>query len=98
MEPPEFANDLLDFSRHLEGENRDSTHPDDAEHWHAVYRDLVQFKEQLLSETKDHIKEVPDTRSELGRYDVPFLEAELGRLRSGQAYWQARLNPPQPPS
>jgi hypothetical protein len=91
-ETPEFAKDLLDFNRLLEGENRQSQHPDDAEHWHAVYSDLVGFKEHLLDEVKGHVKDVPETRPELAGHDVPFLEAELGRLRSGMAYWAERRN------
>lgn len=94
MDPPEFAGSMLDFNRLLEGENRQSMHPDDAEHWHAVYADLVSFKEHLLDETKRHIENVPESGRELCGYDVPFLEAELGRLRSGLAYWQARRNRP----
>lgn len=90
MDTPEFAKDMLNFNRLLEGENRASTHPDDADHWFAVYADLVGFKENLLSEIKQHIRQVPDTKAELAGYDVPFLEAELGRLRSGMSYWAAR--------
>lgn len=89
-EPPKFAKDMLNFNRLLEGENRQSPHADDAEHWYAVYTDLVRFKERLLGETRKHINEVPGSSSELAGYDVPFLEAELGRLRSGQAFWSAR--------
>lgn len=92
MEPPEFATNLLDFNRLMDGENRRSTHPDDIEHWYAVYRDLVRFKEHLLAETRKHIDEVPETKPELAGHDVPFLEAELGRLRSGMAYWASRRN------
>jgi hypothetical protein len=94
MDTPDFAENLLNFNRLLEGENRHSTHPDDAEHWSSVYSDLVHFKENLLSTTKEHIKQVPETKAELAGYDVPFLEAELGRLRSGLAYWDARRNEP----
>ena len=90
MEPPEFAKNILDFDRLLEGENRQSAHPDDIEHWVAVYSDLVAFKEHLLGQTKSHIHQVPETKPELGTNDVPFLEAELGRLRSGLEFWSAR--------
>jgi hypothetical protein len=92
MEPPDFLKRIVDFDRLLEGENRQSTHRDDVEHWYAVYSDLVAFKEHLLGQTKSHIHQVPETKSELGGHDVPFLEAELGRLRSGLAFWSARRN------
>jgi hypothetical protein len=89
-DPPDFLKRIVDFDRLLQGENRDTTHQDDVEHWFSVYADLVNFKERLLSETKSHIHQVPATESELGTHDVPFLEAELGRLRSGLAFWAAR--------
>lgn len=85
---------MADFNRLLEGENRESSHPEDAEHWYLVYKDLVTFKESLLAQTKTHINEVPETRGELAGHDVPFLEHELGRLRSGLAFWAARRNQP----
>jgi len=90
VDAPEFAKNLLNFNRLLEGENRASNYPEDAEHWHAVYSDLVGFKEKLLGEIKQHIRQAPETKVELAGYDVPFLEAELGRLRSGMTYWAAR--------
>jgi len=81
---------MINFNRLLEGENRESTHPDDAAHWYAVYADLVGFKERLLGEVKGHIGQAPETTVELAGYDIPFLEAELGRLRSGKEFWAAR--------
>ena len=93
VEPPEFARDMMDFDRLLDGENRHSNHPEDIDHWFTVYSDLVAFKEHLLGQTKSHIHQAPETKPELGAHDVPFLEAELGRLRSGLAFWSARRNP-----
>lgn len=92
MDVPQFGKDILDFNRLLEGENRLSTYAEDAQHWAAVYTDLVGFKERMLSEIRQHIEKVPETGIELGGYDIPFLEAELGRLRSGKAFWEARLD------
>jgi hypothetical protein len=90
MEPPEFTKRLVDFSRLLEGENRENYTPDDVPHWRAVYADLVRFKEDLLGQTREHIREVPETNKELGGIDVPFLEAERERLRRGLAFWESR--------
>ena len=88
---------MMDFDRLLEGENRQSTHADDIEHWFSVYSDLVAFKEHLLGQTKSHFHQVPETKPELAGHDVPFLEAELGRLRSGLAFWSARRTSGQQP-
>ena len=90
MEPPDFTKRIIDFNRLLEGENRESYTADDVRHWRAVYMDLVQFKEDLLGQTHEHIQEVPETKNELGGLDVPFLEAEMERLRRGLAFWESR--------
>lgn len=81
---------LLDFSRLMEGENRKTDDPDDIEHWRAVYADLVGFKQKMLDDTHRHIDAVPTTEPELGKNDVPFLEAEMQRLQRGLAFWEAR--------
>jgi len=94
MEPPDFMKRMLDFNRLMEGENRDSTHPDDIEHWIAVYSDMIAFKERLLSETREQIEKVPETGKELAGHDIPFLEAEMERLRRGLAFWEEQQPSP----
>jgi hypothetical protein len=90
MEPPDFAKRILDFSRMMEGEDRDSNDPQDIAHWRAVYREMVRFKESLLSQAQAEIQKVPETKPELAGNDIPFLQAELQRLRRGLAFWEAR--------
>ena len=89
MEPPDFLKRIVDFTRLMDGENRDNYDASDITHWRAVYTDLIRFKEQLLGETKEHIEVVPDTKKELGGVDIPFLEAEMDRLRKGLAFWES---------
>jgi hypothetical protein len=89
MEPPDFLKRMVDFTRLMDGENRQNYDADDVVHWRAVYTDLVRFKEELLGQTRDHIGKVPDTQKELAGIDIPFLEAELERLRKGLAFWEA---------
>lgn len=81
---------ILDFDRLMEGENRNTTDPDDIDHWRAVYADLVNFKRKMLEDTHRHIAAVPATESELGKNDVPFLEAEMRRLQNGLQFWEGR--------
>jgi hypothetical protein len=88
MEPPDFLKKIVDFTRLMEGENRHNYDAADITHWRAVYADLIRFKEQLLSKTRDHIKDVPDTQKELAGVDIPFLEAEMERLKRGLAFWE----------
>jgi hypothetical protein len=90
MEPPDFMKRIIDFDRLLEGENRDNFDADDVRHWRAVYNDLVRFKEGLLGQTRQLIEQVPDTKKELAGVDIPFLEAEMKRLRRGLTFWQSR--------
>ncbi len=89
MEPPDFLQRIVNFGRLMEGENRDNYDADDIKHWRAVYNDLVRFKEQLLGQTREHIQKVPDTHKELAGVDIPFLEAEMERLRKGLAFWES---------
>ena len=89
MEPPNFLKRIVDFTRLMEGENRDNYDAADIVHWRAVYADMVGFKEQLMAQTRDHVRKVPDTHRELAGIDIPFLEAEMERLRKGLAFWES---------
>jgi hypothetical protein len=90
MEPPDFAKRMLDFERLLQGERRETTNPDDIEHWHAVYSELLRFKQGIVDQTRNQIAKRPETRPELGGNDLPFLEAEMQRLRRGLEFWEGR--------
>jgi hypothetical protein len=94
MEPLVFTKRIIDFNRLMEGENRDTHDPDDIALWRSVYADMIRFKEQLLSQTREHIQQVPETNKELGGIDIPFLEAEMKRLQRGLAFWESRQQPP----
>jgi hypothetical protein len=90
VEPLDFAKRMIDFNRFMDGENRESYDADDIAHWRAVYAEMVAFKSRLLSQTREQIQKVPDTEKELGGIDLPFLEAELQRLKRGLEFWQSR--------
>ena len=90
MEPPDFLKRMVDFTRLMEGENRQNYDADDIVHWRAVYKDLIRFKEELLTQTRGHIEQVPETKKELAGIDIPFLEAEMQRLRRGLEFWESR--------
>jgi hypothetical protein len=95
VDPPDFLKRIVNFERLMEGENRENYDTADIAHWRAVYTDLIRFKDQLLGQTRDHIRKVPDTQKELAGVDVPFLESEMGRLRKGLAFWEsAKAKPP----
>jgi hypothetical protein len=90
MEPLDFTKRIIDFSRLMEGENRENYDADDVSHWRAVYTEMIRFKERLLSQTREQIRKIPDTMTELGGIDIPFLEAEMARLKRGLEFWESR--------
>src|SRR5260370_15917820 len=96
MEPLDFTKRLVDFNRLMDGENRESYDADDITLWRAVYADMIEFKERLLSQTREHIRKVPETDKELGGIDIPFLEAEMQSLKRGLEFWESRRPKPSP--
>ena len=90
VEPLDFTKRIIDFNRMMDGENRASRDPADIAHWRAVYAEMVAFKEALLTQTREEIHKVPETEKELGGVDIPFLEAEMQRLKRGLEFWESR--------
>jgi hypothetical protein len=90
VEPLDFTKRIIDFNRLMEGENRDSYDARDIAHWRAVYTEMIAFKEGLLAETREKIRKVPETERELGGIDIPFLTAEMQRLKRGLEFWESR--------
>jgi hypothetical protein len=90
MEPLDFAKRIIDFNRLMDGENRDSHDVGDIAHWRAVYTEMIVFKEDLLAQTREKIRSVPETEKELGGIDIPFLTAEMERLKRGLEFWKSR--------
>lgn len=77
--------------RDLEGEDLESTHPEDAEHWVAVYQELCRFKRFLLASIRQESEFVDRAaKGELSR-DDRALSVELERLELHLAFWKERL-------
>ena len=78
-----------DPHRLMEGEDPDTTLPEDARHWADVYTELITFNQEILMAM----------RAAAGTGDLPaedtdnaqLLEAHMERLRYRQAFWQGRL-------
>jgi hypothetical protein len=97
-EPPrpdqalDAALDSADPDRLLPNEDPRSTLPEDVRHWVLVYRQLVAFKERMLEETYQAMKNIqPDARTEVSRTDAVVLKAEAERLRRRLEFWEQRL-------
>ncbi|MDR3079404.1 MAG: hypothetical protein LBV60_00485, partial [Streptomyces sp.] len=68
---------------HLQtGEDVDTPYVEDAEHWVSVYRELVEFKLDLLREIDQHVVDADhvQTEQEMGR-DRRATELELERIQ-----------------
>jgi hypothetical protein len=86
------AREAVNPDRLLDGEDPDTTHLDDAEHWLAVYTDLLKSKQELIGVTEhrmDHVER--DAADELGQTDLEILQKEGERFQRRIAFWEARL-------
>lgn len=77
---------------HLQaGEDVETPYLEDAEHWVGVYRELVEFKRDLLRDIDQHVVDAdhPQTGQEMGR-DRRATELELERIQLHLDYWVQR--------
>lgn len=76
----------------LEGEDPETRHPDDAEHWFKVYTELVQTKAELLSALTTRLAEIEtdESRGELAQSDIPTLQGELDRFQRRLDFWREK--------
>jgi hypothetical protein len=80
-----------DEDRLMRGENPETAYVEDAEHWTGVYRQLLDFKRDLLEFTKNRIATMEEAASdELATTDLVLMEAEHQRLRSRLDFWEQR--------
>lgn len=74
----------------LPGEDPLSPHADDAAHWAAVYRELVEAKEAVHEKIREQKANVPAAaRPELS-LDERVSLLELERLRLHLGYWESK--------
>jgi len=81
-----------DRSRLLRGEDPQTGYPDDARHWIAVYRELLDFKQDMLRTIDEHVPQISDSaREEVLGTDVPVMQAEAARFVDRLSFWEGRL-------
>lgn len=91
-EDEQAALEQVEPDRLLEGEDEDSQHLDDAEHWVKVYRELLEFKRSVLATTEEHVGTMePDASAEVQRTDLKALHAEALRFERRLVYWRGRM-------
>jgi len=77
--------------RLLEGEDPRTVFPQDARHWIAVYREMIGFKEDLLSRIRNLLAGLPAAaRHDEMDSDLGLLEDQLQRYRRRLEFWYAR--------
>lgn len=76
----------------LKGEDPESRHPNDVEHWIHAYSELVEFKEGVLGKSRGEISDMDNasSRKEATEVDVTILSAELARYRQRLDFWLQR--------
>jgi len=73
------------------GEDVETPYLDDAEHWVSVYRELVDFKHEMLDQIDQHVVDADHVQSEQEmQRDRRATELELERIQLHLAYWQQR--------
>lgn len=92
MNPDEAVIRAVDGDTLLEGEDPDTPHIEDADHWISVYRELIAFKRSLLDSTNEDAAQLDhrEARQEATHVDGAILRAELERFRRRLQFWQER--------
>ncbi|HEV7680082.1 MAG TPA: hypothetical protein VGQ42_16095 [Candidatus Dormibacteraeota bacterium] len=74
----------------LDGENPNSTHPEDAVHWLRVYGELLTLKTELLQRAEEVLSGATDDAIKEAQLDTRLLRAEAERFRRRRAFWTER--------
>lgn len=73
-----------------EGEDLDSGDAEDADHWVAVYSELLEFKQDLLREIERQTREMSEEAARLASSNHRAFLLELRRLEPHLEYWRGR--------
>jgi DNA-binding response OmpR family regulator len=77
--------------RLLEGEDPQTVFAHDARHWIAVYREMIDFKDQLLARVEDQLGRLPKAaRSDVTDNDIGLIQNQLERYKRRIEFWYSR--------
>lgn len=86
------ALEQVEPDRLLVGEDENTQHLDDAEHWVKVYVELLEFKRSVLATTEKHVGTMEaDASIEVQKTDLKALHAEALRFERRLVYWRGRI-------
>lgn len=82
----------VDPDRLLPGEDPRSRNREDAEHWLRVYRELHDFKLDLIEQTRNRLRAMdPAAQVEVHDVDLTILLKESDRLGRRLRFWKTRV-------
>src|SRR6266702_1790209 len=83
VDPQKAAGEAVDPDRLLEGEDPETRHPEEANHWIEVYTELLTSTERAVATGHKCVAQMPsaDPPVEATRTDMAVLEAERDRIR-----------------
>jgi DNA-binding response OmpR family regulator len=77
--------------RLLEGEDPKTLFAHDARHWIAVYREMIDFKDQLLERVEGQLQRLPKAaRSDVADNDLGLIQSQLDRYKRRLEFWYGR--------
>jgi DNA-binding response OmpR family regulator len=77
--------------RLLEGEDPQTVFAHDARHWIAVYREMIDFKDQLLARVEGQLGRLPKAaRSDVTDNDIGLIRNQLERYKRRIEFWYSR--------
>jgi len=81
-----------DYSdRLMTGESSESRSAADCAHWIAAYRELLTFKDRLLTDMDEHMKALSSpANAEIKELDVGLIEMQQKRYQRRLEFWLAR--------
>ena len=77
--------------RLLEGEDPQTIYPHDARHWIAVYREMIDFKDQLLTRVEAQLRRLPKAAwTDVADNDIGLIQSQLDRYQRRIEFWYSR--------
>ena len=75
----------------LEGEDPSTLFARDVRHWIAIYREMIEFNEDLLGRVREQLERLPKAgRQDVIDNDISLVANQLERYRRRLDFWYAR--------
>ena len=81
---------MADPDRLLEGEDPDTTDPEEVERWVGAYAELLGFKHDVVGRAETSAERLPAPAKPEAEADLTLLRTERERLKRRYEFWQKR--------